>query len=92
MEVHDEDELDKAIDSGASLIGVNNRNLDTFEVTLETSLRLSDRMPAGALRVSESGIRTRRDIELLLGAGYQAFLVGESLMKAADPAVGSARV
>jgi indole-3-glycerol phosphate synthase len=86
VEVHDEFELDKAIDSGASLIGVNNRNLDTFEVTLETSLRLSERMPSGTLRVSESGIRTRNDIELLWGAGYHAFLVGESLMKAEDPA------
>jgi indole-3-glycerol phosphate synthase len=86
VEVHDEYELEEAMDSGASLIGVNNRNLDTFEVTLETSLRLSERMPSAALRVSESGIRTRNDIDLLRGAGYQAFLVGESLMKATDPA------
>lgn len=86
VEVHDQEELAKAIDSGATLIGVNNRNLDTFEVTLETSLRLSEHLPGGVLRVSESGIRTRSDIDLLLGAGYQAFLVGESLMKASDPA------
>jgi indole-3-glycerol phosphate synthase len=86
VEVHDEYELEKAIDSGASLIGVNNRNLDTFEVTLDTSLRLSERMPGEVLRVSESGIRSRNDIDLLRGAGYQAFLVGESLMRAADPA------
>jgi indole-3-glycerol phosphate synthase len=86
VEVHDENELEKAIDSGANLIGVNNRNLDTFEVTLETSLRLSERMPDGALRVSESGIRTRSDIDLLRAAGYQAFLIGESLMTASDPA------
>jgi indole-3-glycerol phosphate synthase len=86
VEVHDEEELSKAVDSGADLIGVNNRNLDTFEVTLDTSLRLSERIPAGALRVSESGIRTRSDIDLLRGAGYRAFLIGESLMKAVDPA------
>ncbi|HEX4229707.1 MAG TPA: indole-3-glycerol phosphate synthase TrpC [Bryobacteraceae bacterium] len=86
VEVHDEYELEKAIDSGASLIGVNNRNLDTFDVTLETSLRLSERIPNEALRVSESGIRTRNDIDLLRGAGYHAFLVGESLMRAPDPA------
>ncbi|MGC2660699.1 MAG: indole-3-glycerol phosphate synthase TrpC [Bryobacteraceae bacterium] len=85
VEIHDEIDLEKAIDSGATLIGVNNRNLDTFEVTLETSLRLSERMPGGVLRVSESGIRTRADIDLLLDAGYHAFLIGESLMTAADP-------
>ncbi|HWF45845.1 MAG TPA: indole-3-glycerol phosphate synthase TrpC [Bryobacteraceae bacterium] len=86
VEVHDEYELESAIDSGANVIGVNNRNLGTFEVTLETSLRLSERMPGEALLVSESGIRTRNDIDLLRGAGYHAFLVGESLMRAADPA------
>jgi indole-3-glycerol phosphate synthase len=86
VEVHDHDELAKAIDSGADLIGVNNRDLDTFEVSLDTSLRLSYLMPANALRVSESGIRTRADIDLLRGAGFQAFLIGEWLMKARDPA------
>lgn len=87
VEVHEEDELAKAVDSGATLIGVNNRNLETFEVTLQTSLRLSRLMPGAALRVSESGIRTRDDIDLLRGAGYQAFLVGESLMRSSDPAL-----
>ncbi len=86
VEVHDQDELQIAIDSGAGLIGVNNRNLQTFEVSLDTSLRLSYLMPANVLRVSESGIYTRTDIDLLTGAGYQAFLVGESLMKSADAA------
>ncbi|HXE14424.1 MAG TPA: indole-3-glycerol phosphate synthase TrpC [Bryobacteraceae bacterium] len=85
VEVHDEEELVRAIDSGAEIIGVNNRNLETFEVTLETSLRLSERMPANVTRVSESGIFQRRDIELLQGAGFHAFLIGESLMKAGDP-------
>jgi indole-3-glycerol phosphate synthase len=86
VEVHDGDELEMAIDSGANLIGVNNRNLRTFEVTLETSLRLAGRIPAGVLAVSESGIHSRADIDRLSDAGYHAFLVGEHLMKAADPA------
>jgi indole-3-glycerol phosphate synthase len=86
VEVHNEDELAKAIDSGAEIIGVNNRNLKTFEVTLDTSLQLSERMPAHVTRVSESGIQTRADIDRLRGAGFHAFLVGESLMKADDPA------
>ena len=80
------DELDRAADSGAELIGVNNRNLRTFEVTLETSLRLAGKMPPSALAVSESGIHSRADIDRLAEAGYRAFLVGEHLMKAADPA------
>ena len=86
VEVHDERELAKAIDAGAGIVGVNNRDLTTFEVTLETSLRLAPRIPPGVLKVSESGIRSARDIERLRAAGYQAFLVGEHLMKSADPA------
>lgn len=86
VEVHDQEELSKAIDSGATVIGVNNRNLDTFEVSLDTSLRLSYQMPSTAVRISESGIHNRSDIDVLLGAGYTAFLVGESLMRAQDPA------
>jgi indole-3-glycerol phosphate synthase len=82
VEVHDETELDRAFASGAQLIGVNNRNLTTFEVTLETSLRLAERIPTGILRVSESGIHSAEDIRVLQGAGYQAFLVGEHLMQA----------
>jgi indole-3-glycerol phosphate synthase len=85
VEVHDQDELAKAIDSGAEIIGVNNRNLDTFEVSLDTSLRLSYLMPSGAICVSESGIHTRADIELLRSAGFRTFLIGESLMKAHNP-------
>jgi indole-3-glycerol phosphate synthase len=84
VEVHNHDELAKAIDSGAEIIGVNNRNLDTFEVTLDTSLRLSYLMPATVTRVTESGIFTRADIETLSAAGFHAFLIGESLMKAND--------
>jgi len=82
VEVHDEEELELAIASGAVLIGVNNRNLRTFEVTLETSLRLARRMPEGVIRVSESGIESAEDIRILSGAGYDAFLIGERLMKA----------
>ena len=84
VEVHDQAELAKAIDSGADLIGVNNRNLDTFEVQLETSLRLSYLLPSHAVRVSESGITSRADIDLLSEAGFHAFLVGESLMRSSD--------
>jgi indole-3-glycerol phosphate synthase len=85
VEVHDHDELAKAVDSGADVIGVNNRDLDTFEVSLDTSLRLSYVMPSSVVRVSESGIRTRADIDLLRGAGFQAFLIGEWLMRSHDP-------
>lgn len=81
VEVHDGEELDRVIDSGATIIGVNNRDLRTFEVKLETSLELASKMPANALRVSESGIFTRDHIETLRSAGYHAFLVGESLMR-----------
>jgi indole-3-glycerol phosphate synthase len=86
VEVHDEPELAKALEAGAQIVGVNNRDLHTFEVTLETSLRLAPRIPPAVLKVSESGIRTARDIERLRAAGYQAFLVGERLVKSADPA------
>ena len=86
VEVHDHDELAKAIDSGAEIIGVNNRDLQSFEVRLDTSLRLSYLMPSGVTRVSESGIHTHEDIELLQGAGFNAFLVGESLMRSPDAA------
>lgn len=86
VEVHDGEELERAIDSGAGIVGVNNRDLNTFEVRLETSLDLAARMPSGVVRVSESGIHSAADVRLLRTAGYQAFLVGEHLMKAPDPA------
>ena len=92
VEVHSRRELDVAIAAGADLIGVNNRDLTTFEVTLETSLRLAEHMPAGALRVSESGIHDAADIARLRAAGYSAFLVGEHLMKSGDPAAALARL
>lgn len=86
VEVHNEEELERAIDSGADIIGVNNRDLHTFHVSLETSLRLAARIPSSAVRVSESGIHSAADVRLLSQAGYQAFLVGEHLMKSGDPA------
>ncbi len=92
VEVHNRRELDAAIESGAQIIGVNNRDLSTFQVTLETSLELAEHMPAGALLVSESGIHAPEDIVRLRAAGYQAFLVGEHLMKSGDPAAALARL
>jgi indole-3-glycerol phosphate synthase len=85
VEVHDEAELESALGSGAEIVGVNNRNLHTFEVTLETSLRLAEKIPAGIIRVSESGLHSRAAVAQLESAGYHAFLVGEHLMKAAGP-------
>jgi indole-3-glycerol phosphate synthase len=86
VEVHDASELAAALDSGAEIVGVNNRNLHTFEVTLETSLRLIEKMPANVVKVAESGIHSPDDVRRLRAAGFHAFLVGEHLMKSADPA------
>jgi indole-3-glycerol phosphate synthase len=78
--------MEIAIAAGSDIIGVNNRDLTTFEVSLDVSLRLAERIPPGVLAVSESGIHTARDIARLREAGYTAFLVGERLMKSGDPA------
>jgi indole-3-glycerol phosphate synthase len=86
VEVHNRRELDVAVAAGAEIIGVNNRDLTTFEVTLETSLRLAEHIPASALRVSESGIHCAADVAKLRAAGFTAFLVGEHLMKSGDAA------
>jgi len=86
VEVHDDHELDAALDSGADIVGVNNRNLHTFEVTLDTSLRLAEKMPAAVVKIAESGIQSRADVRRLQAAGFHAFLVGEHLMKSAGPA------
>ncbi len=86
VEVHDRVELDAALSSGAEIVGVNNRNLHTFEVTLETSLQLAEKIPGSVVRVSESGLHSRADAARLKAAGFHAFLVGEHLMKSADPA------
>jgi indole-3-glycerol phosphate synthase len=85
VEVHSEEEADRAVGCGALVIGVNNRDLATMTVSIENSLRLAPRLPEGILRVSESGIETPLDIERLRAAGYHAFLVGERLMREADP-------
>jgi indole-3-glycerol phosphate synthase len=84
-EVHDEAELGRALDLGFDLIGVNNRDLKTFEVKLETALRLAEKIPGGIIRVAESGIHSAADMRRLRDAGYHAFLIGESLMKAEHP-------
>lgn len=86
VEVHDENELARALDSGASIVGVNNRDLRTFNVSLETSERLAAGMPETVTKVAESGIHSNADIRRLQEAGYHAFLVGEHLMKSPDPA------
>ena len=86
VEVHDADELDKALRSGAGIVGVNNRDLRTFKVSLETSIALAPQIPAALLKVSESGIFTAADVNKLADAGYDAFLVGEHLVKSGDPA------
>jgi indole-3-glycerol phosphate synthase len=85
VEVHTEEEVARAVNAGAGMIGVNNRDLQTFEVTLETSLRLRDRIPSNCLAVSESGIRSVADLVRLQRAGYHAVLIGEHLMTAQDP-------
>lgn len=85
VEVHDAQEMDRAASSGATLIGVNNRNLRTFEVSVETSLKLAPLAPRGALLVSESGLKDAADLRRLREQGFSGFLIGESLMRAADP-------
>jgi len=86
VEVHDEAELARAIDAGARIIGVNNRNLRDFSVDLGASERLAAQIPDGVLRVAESGIKTREDVDRLRAAGFDAFLVGESLLRQNDRA------
>jgi indole-3-glycerol phosphate synthase len=85
VEVHDVDELSPAIDAGARIIGVNNRNLRTLEVNVRASDELIDRIPRDVIAVSESGLRTAADLERLRALGYRAFLIGERFMAAADP-------
>jgi indole-3-glycerol phosphate synthase len=86
VEVHDDDELGRAVDAGARLIGVNNRNLRTLTVDVDASYRLAAKMPAGTTAVSESGLQTRIDLQRLSAAGYRAFLIGERFMTDSDPA------
>jgi indole-3-glycerol phosphate synthase len=92
VEVHDEEELARALDAGARIVGVNNRDLKTFELNLETSFRLRPRIPAECLAVSESGIGSSDDLRRLAEAGYHAALIGEHFMKAPDPGSELARL
>lgn len=89
VEVHTADELERVLDAlgeaGGDAIGVNNRDLKTFEVRMETALELAERIPASVVRVAESGISKPDDVERLRGAGFHAFLIGESLMRQPDP-------
>ncbi len=85
VEAHDAAEVDRALGAGATLLGVNNRDLATFTTDLETTLRLLAAVPPQVAVVSESGIRTRDDVVLLAGAGVDAILVGETLLRAPDP-------
>jgi indole-3-glycerol phosphate synthase len=85
VEVHDEEELSRVLETEARLIGINNRDLRTFRVSLGTTLRLRPRIPSNRLVVSESGIQTRSDLTSLAAAGVDAVLVGTSLMRAEDP-------
>ena len=85
VEVHDGTELDRALRLETPLVGINNRNLRTFEVTLRTTLDLLDRVPADRLLVTESGIVAQADVQRMRDAGVNAFLVGEAFMRAADP-------
>ncbi len=85
VEVHDEKDLEIAIDAGAEIIGINNRNLKTFEIDLNTSINLFEKLPSHVVSVSESGIRDSKDIALLKNKGFDAVLIGEALVKKANP-------
>ena len=90
LEIHNEDELQKSIMPSLNMIGVNNRNLKTFEVSLETSRTLSGLIPDEFVKISESGIRTVEDIKSLQPYGYKGFLIGENFMKTENPGAAAA--
>ncbi len=92
VEVHDGDELGRALKLKTPLVGINNRNLRSFEVTLDTTLGLLPQVPADRLLVTESGILGRADVQRMRGAGVHAFLVGEAFMRAAEPGAALARL
>ncbi len=92
LEVHDDGELERALDLASPLVGINNRNLKTLEVTLDTTRRLAARIPAGRLLVAESGLASREDLVELSGLGARAFLIGESLMRQADVAAATRKL
>lgn len=85
VEVHTLEEMQRAIACGANLVGVNNRNLHTFEVSLDTSISLAAEAPAETVLISESGLKTKTDLARLREAGYRGFLIGESLMRSENP-------
>ncbi|HEV8693177.1 MAG TPA: indole-3-glycerol phosphate synthase TrpC [Lysobacter sp.] len=92
VEVHDINELERALQTDCELIGVNNRNLRTFEVSLETTLALKDAVPTDRILVTESGIATREDVTKMRAAGVDTFLVGESFMREVDPGAALKRL
>jgi indole-3-glycerol phosphate synthase len=92
VEVHNGEELDAALQLETPLVGINNRNLRTFEVTLDTTLGLLERIPEGRIVVTESGILSPADVALMRASGVQTFLVGEAFMRAPEPGVELARL
>lgn len=85
VEVHGQKDLEAALDAGPRIVGINNRDLETFQVNLQTCLRLRPMIPPGIVAVAESGIRTREDVSILKKAGFQGILVGEELVTSPDP-------
>ena len=92
VEVHDRQELELALRLNSPLIGINNRNLRSFETSLDTTLQLLDRIPATHIVITESGVRTAADVALMREHQVDAFLVGEAFMRAADPGMELARL
>lgn len=92
VEVHDIDELERALQVPVPLVGINNRNLRTFEVSLDVTLQMKDAVPSDRLLVTESGIHSRDDVQRMRSAGVHAFLVGEAFMRAPEPGVELARL
>jgi indole-3-glycerol phosphate synthase len=92
VEVHDIDELERALQVPAALLGINNRNLRTFEVSLDTTLDLRDAVPRDRILVTESGIVAPADVARMRAAGVEAFLVGETFMREADPGMALQRL
>ncbi len=88
VEAHSEAEVDAAIGAGARIVGINNRDLDTMQVDIRRTEALAGRVPAGVVTVSESGIRSRADLEFVAGCGVDAVLIGEALMRSAEPGRG----
>jgi len=92
VEVHTAEELERVLAAGARIVGVNNRNLHTLEVRMETSLELGETIPEDRVAVSESGLRSAQDLRKLSAAGFDAFLIGESLMREPDPGAALERL